>query len=134
LLFIKQSAVNINTKPVSLAKYWKYRYPLGVQSLRIPPQIRPIVWLAILLGLSACEREAYTTWSCNSPSEPKISMVLRKAQMEFKGEVLDYCGSLGTQSYFDEKCSGQTNQSKTVFSPSSGLLLINGQEFQCTAL
>jgi len=61
-------------------------------------------------------------------------MVLRKAQMEFKGAVLDYCGSLGTQSYFDEKCSGQTNQSKTVFSPSSGLLLINGQEFQCTAL
>ncbi|MBU3549396.1 MULTISPECIES: hypothetical protein [unclassified Polynucleobacter] len=61
-------------------------------------------------------------------------MVLRKAQMEFKGVALDYCGSLGAQSYFDEKCSGQTDQSKTVFSPSSGALLINGQEFQCTAL
>lgn len=54
--------------------------------------------------------------------------------MEFKGAALDYCGSLGAQTYFDEKCSGQTDQSKTVFSPSSGALLINGQEFQCTAL
>jgi len=54
--------------------------------------------------------------------------------MEFKGAALDYCGSLGAQSYFDEKCSGQTDQSKTVFTPSSGYLLTKGQEFQCTAL
>ena len=102
--------------------------------VKIPSSIRIAISVALYLGLSACGREVYTTWSCDSPSESKISMVLRKAQMEFKGAALDYCGSLGAQSYFDEKCSGQTDQSKTVFTPSSGLLLTKGQEYQCTAL
>ena len=83
--------------------------------IKIPPSIRIAIGFVIYLGLSACGREVYTTWSCHSSSESKISMVLRKAQMEFKGVALDYCGSLGAQSYFDEKCSGQTDQSK-VFS------------------
>jgi hypothetical protein len=61
-------------------------------------------------------------------------MILRKAKMEFKGDQLDYCGSLGNQSYFDQKCSAQTQQSATIFTPSSGLLLSKGQEYQCTAL
>ena len=61
-------------------------------------------------------------------------MVLRKAQMEFKGEKLDYCGSLGNQSYFDLKCPAQTTQSRVIFTPSSGLLQNNEQEYQCTAL
>jgi hypothetical protein len=102
--------------------------------MKTRPPIRLAICFAILIGLSACGQETYTTWNCSSPLESKIPMVLRKAQMEFKGAALDYCGSLGTQSYFNEKCSGQTDQSKTVFTPSSGLLLINGQEYQCTAL
>jgi len=61
-------------------------------------------------------------------------MVLRKAQMEFKGDSLDYCGSLGNQSYFDQKCPAETKDSNTVFAPSSGLLLHKGQELQCIAL
>jgi hypothetical protein len=61
-------------------------------------------------------------------------MVLRKAKMEFKDDKLDYCGSLGNQSYFDQKCPAQTTQSSVTFTPSSGLLLIKGQEFQCAAL
>jgi hypothetical protein len=61
-------------------------------------------------------------------------MVLRQAKMEFKGGQLDYCGSLGNQSFFDQKCPAQTKESTTVFTPSSGLLLSNGQEYQCTAL
>jgi len=102
--------------------------------MKISTLLRTAICFAILLELSACGREVYTTWSCNSPSESKIQMVLRKAQMEFKGAVLDYCGSLGAKSYFDEKCSGQTDQSKTVFTPSTGLLLTKGQEYQCSAL
>lgn len=61
-------------------------------------------------------------------------MVLRKAQMEFKGKALDYCGSLGNQSYFDRKCPAQVEQSSAVFIPSTGLLKSSGQEFICTAL
>lgn len=99
-----------------------------------PPYFRLLVCLSILLGLCACERETYTSWNCSSHSETKISMVLRKAQMEFKGDKLDYCGSLGNQSYFDQKCSTQTDQSNAIFTPSSGILLIKGQEYQCVAL
>ncbi|QWD60710.1 hypothetical protein [Polynucleobacter sp. MWH-UH35A] len=96
--------------------------------------IRFLASACLLFGLCACERETYTTWSCQSPSENKISMVLRKAQMEFKNAKLDYCGSLGNQSYFDQKCPAHTTQSSITFTPSSGLLLSNGQEYQCAAL
>lgn len=102
-----------------------------IKELRL---IRLLACLSILLGLCACERETYTSWSCNAATETKISMVLRKAKMEFKGEQLDYCGSLGNQSYFDQKCPAQTQESTTTFIPSSGLLLKKGQEYQCTAL
>ena len=61
-------------------------------------------------------------------------MVLRKAQMEFKGHNLDYCGSLGNQSYFDLKCPAQITQSSVTFTPTSGLLLSHGQEYQCSVL
>jgi uncharacterized protein RhaS with RHS repeats len=54
--------------------------------------------------------------------------------MEFKSNKLDYCGSLGGQSYFDQKCPAQIEQSSLVFTPSSGLLISQGQEYQCAAL
>jgi hypothetical protein len=88
----------------------------------------------ILLSLCACERETYTTWSCNTPNTAKTAMVLKKAQMELNGARLDYCGSLGNQSYFAPKCPAQIEQSSTRFTPSSGALVNDGQEYQCTAL
>lgn len=95
---------------------------------------RLIACIALLLGICACERDSYSTWICHSFEESKIAMVLRKAQMEFQGKQFNYCGSLGNQSYFDEKCPAQIEQSSYVFTPSSGLLKSNEQEFQCTAL
>ena len=95
---------------------------------------RLLACVAIFLGLCACERETYTSWSCNSATETKIPMVLRKAQMELQGNTFDYCGSLGNQSYFDQKCSAQTNQSSITFTPSTGLLVNKDQELQCSAL
>jgi len=95
---------------------------------------RLISSFVLMLGLCACEREVYTTWNCSSPTEAKIVMVLRKAQMEFKGDKFKYCGSLGNQSFFDQQCQTQTSQSSVTFTPSSGLLVISGQAFQCTAL
>lgn len=95
---------------------------------------RIILSLSILIGICACERDSYTSWNCSTAEESKIPMVLRKAQMEFQGEKYDYCGSLGTQSYFDQKCPAQIEQSSYVFTPSSGLLRGNGQQFNCAAL
>ena len=88
----------------------------------------------LLLGLLACERDTYTSWTCAFAHESKIPMVLRKARMEFKGENLYFCGSLGHQSYFDHQCPVQTEQSRVIFAPSTGMLRNNGQEYQCTAL
>ncbi len=95
---------------------------------------RPAIYITLVIALCACEREIYTTWTCNSPTESKISMVLRKAQMEFKEDKFNYCGSLGNHSYFDYQCMTATNQSSVSFTPASGLLIINGAEFQCKAL
>ena len=88
----------------------------------------------MLICLTACERETYTSWNCQSADEAKIHMVLRKAQMEFQGAQLKYCGSLGNQSFFDFTCTNQTEQSSTIFTPSTGLLVQQGKEYQCTAL
>ena len=130
----KQSVVNINTKPLSWAEYWKNRYSWEMSAFNMHPSTRLLAHLFILLGLCACERETYTTWKCHNSTENKISMVLRKAKMEFKGDQFDYCGSLGNQSYFDKKCPALTKESATKFTPSSGLLLSRGQEYQCVAL
>jgi hypothetical protein len=61
-------------------------------------------------------------------------MVLRKAQMEFKDLKFDYCGSLGKQSYFDQKCPALTQESTYTFTPSSGSLISKEQEYQCSEL
>ena len=88
----------------------------------------------MLISLAACERETYTTWNCQTEGVAKILMVLRKAQMEFQGLELKYCGSLGNQSFFDQSCANQTEQSNTTFSPKTGLLVQQDKEYQCTAL
>jgi len=124
----------MNTKPLAWADYSKLRYAYPMHPLSNISILRLIAYTVIFLGLVACERESYTTWKCSSATEPKIPMILRKAQMEFQGNVLSFCGSLGNQSYFDQTCSAQTEQSSTVLTPSSGVLVRNGQEYQCTAL
>jgi hypothetical protein len=101
--------------------------------MRLDP-IRLSILTLTLLGLCACERETYTSWSCRSDSEMKIAMVLRKAQMEFKDLKFDYCGSLGKQSYFDQKCPALIQESSYTFTPSSGSLISKDQEYQCGEL
>lgn len=96
--------------------------------------MRLSILVLTLLGLTACERETYTSWSCNSAAELKVSMVLRKARMEFKDLKLDYCGSLGNQSYFDQKCPALIQESAYTFTPSSGKLMSKDQNYQCSAL
>jgi hypothetical protein len=96
--------------------------------------LRCLSYTAMLISLIACERETYTSWNCQSADQAKLPMVLRKAQMEFQGSILKYCGSLGNQSYFDQICANQTDQSSTVFSPKTGTLTQQGKEYQCVAL
>ena len=86
------------------------------------------------IGLLGCERETYTTWSCIDSAGSKFPMVLKKAQMQFQDSQFDYCGSLGPIGYFDSKCPAQIQDSSKVFTPSSGKLISNTQEFQCNAL
>jgi len=105
---------------------------LGSLDLRRKYQF-PILLIAFM-GLSACERDNYTTWNCASSAEPKISMILKKAQMQFQDLKLDYCGSLGERSYFAQKCPANIEESAYTFIQSTGALLGNGQHFQCSAL
>ena len=93
--------------------------------------ITPLILVVSLLG---CERETYTTWSCVNPSGEKSQMVLKKAQMQFQDQQFDYCGSLGPISYFDLKCPAIIQESRKVFTPSTGNLISDQSEFQCNAL
>jgi len=101
------------------------------------PFALPVLLLSMLLALLAlagCERDSYTTWNCSTPTETKIPMVLKKAQMTFRDLKLDYCGSLGNQSFFDRRCPAQIQESSHVFTPSTGLMIGNSQEYQCKEL
>jgi hypothetical protein len=101
------------------------------------PFILPIHLLSMviaLMALTGCERDTYSTWNCSSSSETKITMVLKKAQMAFRDLKLDYCGSLGNQSFFDQQCPAQIQKSSHVFTPSTGLMIGNSQEYQCKEL
>ena len=94
-----------------------------------------IYLLAILLTpLSACERETYTSWNCKNSSGEKQAMVLKKAQMQFAGGQLNYCGSLGEKSYFDASCPALIQDAQIVFVPSTGHLLDRTKALQCEAL
>ena len=87
-----------------------------------------------LVSLSACEREAYTSWNCKNNAGEKKSMVLKKAQMQFQGGLFNYCGSLGEKSYFDSNCPPLIQKAKITFIPSTGALLHQEQELHCEAL
>ena len=95
---------------------------------------KTITLVILSIGLIACERETYTTWSCLDGSGSKSTMVLKKAQMQFQDRQYDYCGSLGPESYFDLKCPAQTKDSIYSFTPDSGKLISSTNEFQCNAL
>ena len=95
---------------------------------------KTITLVILSIGLIACERETYTTWSCVDSSRSKSTMVLKKAQMQFQDRQYDYCGSLGPVSYFDLKCPAQTKDSIYSFTPDSGKLISSTNEFQCNAL
>jgi len=98
-------------------------------------QLRPFCALFVLLALLAgCDRDTYTTWSCKDTKGEKSPMILKQAQMQFQDRQYDYCGSLGPQTYFDMKCPVQIQDASNVFTPGSGKLISNTQEFQCNAL
>ncbi len=100
---------------------------------RVRPYFASILTIS-LLGLTACERETYTTWSCKNFEGDKNVMILKKAQMQFLGKNLNYCGSLGNKSYFDINCPAQIENANLVFIPSNGSLLTDSKNYQCDAL
>jgi hypothetical protein len=88
----------------------------------------------VITALLGCDRNDYTTWSCTNDSGERSSMVLKKAQMQFKDRQFNYCGSLGPNSFFDLTCPAQIQESSNNFMPSTGKLILDGKEFQCNAL
>ena len=85
-------------------------------------------------ALLACDRDSYTTWSCLSSAGAKSKMVTKKAQMQFLDRQFDYCGSLGERSFFSKACPANIQEADFVFTPASGLLQGNNQDYQCSAL
>lgn len=61
-------------------------------------------------------------------------MVLNGATMKFEEGMFNFCGSLGSLSYFDEKCPAQIQDSKLTFTTSSGELLVHSDTYQCKSL
>jgi hypothetical protein len=93
-----------------------------------------LLMLVSLLVLFGCDRDTYTTWSCLSPAGSKMTMVTKKAQMQFQDQQFDYCGSLGERSFFSKACPSNIQDSDFVFTPASGVLHSNTQDYQCSAL
>lgn len=100
--------------------------------MRLKPQY--LLMLLACISLMACERDNYSTWNCTSSKESKMTMVLKKAQMQLQEHRLDYCGSLGERSYFSKKCPANIQDADYEFTPSSGTLNSTAQDYQCTVL
>jgi hypothetical protein len=112
------------------AKNRKLRYALSMKPFK--PQI--LLILLSSLVLIACDRDSYTTWNCLSSAGSKSTMVTKKAQMQFQDQQFDYCGSLGERSFFSKTCPANIQDSDFVFTPASGVLHSNTQDYQCSAL
>jgi hypothetical protein len=54
--------------------------------------------------------------------------------MQFQDRQFDYCGSLGERSFFSKACPANIQDADFVFTPASGLLHGNNQDYQCSAL
>jgi len=113
------------------------------------PGLARLALLACLLcGLTACDKNDYTTWSCLPGGDGvKATMVLTRSLMTLdppqgfavnpshKNESdLRFCGSLGHDSYFDAHCSADTQAAVVRFTPGTGALRIGTQTMQCTVL
>ena len=117
--------------------------------MNFPVQCTACIGLAALIasGLVACDKNDYTTWSCNSGVDiAKVTMVLSRSLMTLdppqvaanpsnkNQSDLRFCGSLGHDSYFDARCSADTQSALVRFTPGSGALRLGTQTMQCTVL
>ena len=103
---------------------------------------------SLLGGLTACDKNDYTTWSCIPVAdEAKVTMVLSRSLMTLdppqgfavnpssKNESdLRFCGSLGHDSYFDVRCPADTQAAVVRFTSGSGALRLGTKTMQCTVL
>jgi len=117
--------------------------------MNFPVQRTACIGLAALVasGLVACDKNDYTTWSCNSGADTaKVTMVLSRSLMTLdppqaaanpsnKSQTeLRFCGSLGHDSYFDARCPADTQSAMIRFTPGSGALRLGTQTMLCTVL
>jgi len=117
--------------------------------MNFPVQRTACIGLAAIIasGLVACDKNDYTTWSCNSGADTaKVTMVLSRSLMTLdppqaaanpsnKSQTeLRFCGSLGHDSYFDARCPADTQSALIRFTPGSGELRLGTQTMQCTVL
>jgi hypothetical protein len=92
------------------------------------------------LLLAGCERLDYTTWVCQAPnlsekaSEKPLRMKLDGSQLEVRGEILRFCGSLGLSSYFDQNCPHLVETSKASFMTKTGEFKFNQEHYLCKVL
>lgn len=103
---------------------------------------------SLLGGLTACDKNDYTTWSCNpGTDDAKVTMVLSRSLMTLdppqafmanpsskNQSEFSFCGSLGNDSYFDVRCTTDTQAAMVRFTPGSGALRLGTQTMQCTVL
>jgi len=94
--------------------------------------------LLLSMTLMACDRNDYVTWHCKVNSsdlnEKPMRMILAGSSMTIANQVYNYCGSLGSQSYFDTNCSGAAEQSAISFVPKTGLWKRAGEILTCMPL
>lgn len=111
--------------------------PISLQILNlIHMRLIAHIYLTLLISvmLSACDRHDYTTWHCTNVSTKKIAMVLDGPEIHLNNLTLNFCGSLGNQSFFDLFCPANIQESKLLFIHKTGVLVFDHEQYQCTVL
>lgn len=95
-----------------------------------------IIVLAGVAWLASCQQKYdYTTWQCQRiGGDEQISMLLSGSKMKFGSDELNFCGSLGSQSYFDMVCKSNIEASLLNFVPKTGYLQHQKNNYECKVL
>jgi hypothetical protein len=85
--------------------------------------------------LIACDRQDYVTWKCTSnPANSSLSFILDGSKMKINQKELSFCGSYGSNSFFDAPCPAQATEGRVKLNPKLGILLFEDSTYQCQPL
>ncbi|MEI7531513.1 MAG: hypothetical protein WCK52_06240 [Betaproteobacteria bacterium] len=92
--------------------------------------------MGLTLLLVSCNKQDYLTWNCTSEKnqQDKLSFILEGSKIRLKQETFNFCGSLGSNSFFDGICPALPENASITFNIKKGWLSLKDNIYLCESL